>query len=517
MQRGLKVEGGDRLGKTIIFARNHDHAKYIVDRFNALFPAYRGQFCHLIDYSVNDADGLIGAFSDKDKTDFQIAVSVDMLDTGIDIPEVVNLVFFKRVLSKAKFWQMIGRGTRLRPDLFGPGDDKAFFYIFDFCENFVFFGQNPADVDPPLAASLGQQVFSARLRLVMALPDDGEAALMQFRADLVALLIGQVQGLDSDSFLVRHKAEVVDCYRDPARWIALNDMDLAALHTQIAPLMLEKNTHESARRFDKLLIDSQLAFVQGQATRYAALSEKGQQLAKGLQKKGGVPAVAQQMALIQQAANSRFWATADTPVLETVRLRLRDLVQNIDKEARKPLYTNLTDEITGPELTHEPLLAYANSEAYEERMERILRSNVNHLTVRKLRMNQPITEHELNELERLLFADSPTEAKAQFEAAMGQKPLGIFVRRIVGLDHDAATAAFSEFMENGPLNPAQASFIQYLIDYLTENGSIVDKAELFKPPFTDLDSNGVDGVFGERAPRLIQLIETVNSNAQARA
>ena len=350
----------------------------------------------------------------------------------------------------------------------------------------------------------------------MALPNDGDANLMQFRADLFALLVGQVQGLDSDSFLVRRKAEVIDRYRDPARWSALNDADLAALHTQIAPLMLEKNTHESARRFDKLLTDSQLAITTGQATRLATLSEKGHQLAKGLQKKGSIPAVAKEMTLIQQVAGSRFWSVTDVTGLETVRLRLRHPVHHIDKEARKPLYTNLTDEITGPELTHEPLLAYANREAYEERMERILRQNANHLTVRKLHMNQPITEHELNELERLLFADSLPEAKAQFEAALGQRPLGIFVRNLVGLDHGAATAAFSEFMENGPLSPTQTDFIQYLIEYLTENGSVVDKAELFKPPFSNLDSNGVHGVFGERAPRLIQLIDTVNNNAQAR-
>ena len=123
MKNGLKVEGGDKLGKTIIFAKNSEHAKIIVERFHVMFPEFGGDFIKQIDYSIKYVDTLIDDFSSKEKYP-QIAVSVDMLDTGIDIPEILNLVFFKKIRSYSKFWQMIGRGTRLCPNLFGEGQDK---------------------------------------------------------------------------------------------------------------------------------------------------------------------------------------------------------------------------------------------------------------------------------------------------------------------------------------------------------------------------------------------------------
>ena len=142
MTKGQKVAGGDRLGKTIIFAKNNDHADFIAERFDANYPHLKGHFARVVTYKTEYAQSLIDDFSAKDKMP-HIAISVDMLDTGIDVPEVVNLVFFKIVRSKTKFWQMLGRGTRLCKDLFGPGEDKRNFFIFDFCQNLEFFSQNP--------------------------------------------------------------------------------------------------------------------------------------------------------------------------------------------------------------------------------------------------------------------------------------------------------------------------------------------------------------------------------------
>ena len=140
MTHGQKVAGGDRLGKTIIFAKNNDHAQFISDRFDKNYPNYRGHFARVVTYKTEYAQSLIDDFSKKEKAP-HIAISVDMLDTGIDVPEVVNLVFFKAVRSKTKFWQMVGRGTRLCKDLFGPGQDKQNFFIFDFCQNLEFFSE----------------------------------------------------------------------------------------------------------------------------------------------------------------------------------------------------------------------------------------------------------------------------------------------------------------------------------------------------------------------------------------
>jgi type I restriction enzyme R subunit len=147
MTHGIKVEEGDRLGKTIIFAKNRDHAHFITERFDANYPHLKGHFARVIEHKITYAQSLIDDFSIPAKAP-HIAISVDMLDTGIDVPEVVNLVFFKIVRSKTKFWQMIGRGTRLRPDLFGPGRHKEHFFVFDFCQNFEFFNLSEFPLPP---------------------------------------------------------------------------------------------------------------------------------------------------------------------------------------------------------------------------------------------------------------------------------------------------------------------------------------------------------------------------------
>jgi type I restriction enzyme R subunit len=162
MTKGQKVAGGDRLGKTIVFAKNNDHAEFIAERFNVNYPQYKGHFARVVTYKTEYAQSLIDDFSKKDKAP-HIAISVDMLDTGIDVPEVVNLVFFKVVRSKTKFWQMLGRGTRLCPDLFAPGEHKQFFYLFDYCQNLEFFSQNPDLVEGSAGEALGTRLFKARL------------------------------------------------------------------------------------------------------------------------------------------------------------------------------------------------------------------------------------------------------------------------------------------------------------------------------------------------------------------
>lgn len=202
MENGVKVAGGDRLAKTIVFARSHKHAKFIEERFNKQYPQYKGEYCKVIDNYEEYAYDLLKQFSQKDKGP-HIAVSVDMLDTGIDVPEVCNLVFFKAVRSRSKFWQMIGRGTRLCKNLFGPGDDKTHFVIFDFCENFEFFGNKPEGLKDSTGKSISQRLFEQRLKLTHLLQKRDEQELVQYGDKIQEHLVKQVGDLNDESFLVR--------------------------------------------------------------------------------------------------------------------------------------------------------------------------------------------------------------------------------------------------------------------------------------------------------------------------
>ncbi len=518
MERGVKIDGGDRLGKSIIFAKNHEHAKFIAQRFNNLYPQYGGHFCQLVDYSLGDeAERVISDFSDSTKTEFQIAVSVDMLDTGIDIPELVNLVFFKRVLSKAKFWQMIGRGTRLRPDLFGPGLPKTHFNIFDFCNNFAYFEQDPQETDTPVPPSISEQIFVARLRLAQAIDETADADTLTLRAELLDTLHGQVQALSEDSFLVRRQWARVVKFKDRAIWRALSATDTTELIQYVAPLLTgELGGHPETRRFDLLVLQNQLAKIMGNATAFTTTADKIRRVAKGLQKKGSIGVVSRQMPLIDDVATPAFWPDRPASAVESVRVALRSLVRYLDKETRPVIYTDFTDEFTAPDQVYDHLVGYVSSEAYRDRMEQIIRKNLNHLTIRKIQRNETITEFELSELERMLFDEAALETKEQFVAALGDKPLGVFVRGLVGLDIGAAKTALSSFIDNGPLIGTQIDFMNTLVNYLCENGMIETKV-LYSPLFTDIDSGGVEGVFGNRSSQLVQVLNSINENAQATA
>jgi type I restriction enzyme R subunit len=342
MTRGQKVAGGDRLGKTIIFAKNHDHAKYIVERFDINYPNYRGSFARLIDYSVEYAQTLIDDFSNP-ATPPHVAVSVDMLDTGIDVPEVVNLVFFKRVMSKTKFWQMIGRGTRLRPNLFAPGEDKKFFYVFDYCQNLEFFSQNPVTVDGSSGESLSKRLFRLRLELIAALdhgndkaPAVREQPELDLREATAELLRNEVQSMNLDNFVVRPQRALIERFAEQKAWEELSESDMSDLSERVAGLPTQLDPEdEEAKRFDVLMLNLQLAVLRSEE-RFKKLRESVKQIAGLLEEQPSIPMIQQQMELIHAIQTDEWWEFVTPQMLENARKRLRLLVNLIERRSGSP-------------------------------------------------------------------------------------------------------------------------------------------------------------------------------------
>lgn len=513
MRYGIKVEGGDKLAKTMVFARSHQHAKFIEERFNLQYPQYKGDFLKVIDYQEEYKYDLLNKFKDKIKMP-QIAVSVDMLDTGIDVPEVCNLVFFKPVRSSTKFWQMIGRGTRLCVDLFGPGEDKEEFLIFDFCENFEFFNVNPKGIELGNAKSISQRLFELRLRLAFVLLAEKETELKEYGYSLINGLILQTQELNGESFIVRQHWEVVEKYRDENSWNALSDLDIKELFDHIAPIVIETESDEMAKRFDALMLDLQLSVLKGEKKQFG-LIQKVISTAQKLSKKASIPAVAKQMDTINEVQNMLFWETGNILAIDRVRVELRDLLKFLDVENKAIYYTSFEDEID--ENFHEFPLIYGVNElaAYKQKVEQYLKEHSTHITIYKLRNNLQISHSELEELEKMLFEQGNMGTKAEFVKAFGEQPLGKFIRSIVGLDSNAAKLAFGDVLINKTLNSQQIRFIDTIINFFTVNGCI-DPALLFEPPFTDINSNGIAGLFDDETQvKIIQLIEKVNENAVA--
>jgi type I restriction enzyme R subunit len=515
MTSGIKVQGGDKLGKTIIFAKNHPHAIFIEERFNKNYPEYGGHFLRVVDNYESKAQDLLEKFVDPlEEVNPQIAVSVDMMDTGVDAPRVVNLVFFKVVRSYTKFWQMIGRGTRLCPNLFGPEMDKKHFMIFDYCSNFEFFEENPDGIDGSNVTSLTQRIFELRLDFVAATRDKQDANIEEIEISdyYVDQLHQQVRNLNRDRFQVNMNLRYVEQFSDHKNWGNLTETALIELKNHIANLVIpEKDDHELARRFDIIMLNLQLAKVV--AKDGSKFISKVARIAHDLSKVN-VPEVANKSLLLKELQTDAFWKKVYVKRLEEVRQSVRDLMKYLESEPKKIVYTALEDEIDIASVKEAPLIEYSKAlTSYKDRVESYIRKNKHHVTIQKLRTNTPILEGELMALESILFDGDERGTKQEFVKEYGEQPLGVFIRSIVGLDIQAANEAFSGFIQSGNLRADQMTFIKNIISFLERNGTI-DKAMLFEPPFTNINDQGLLGVFDDAdAHKVISILDTINHNA----
>lgn len=524
MEHGIRVEGGDKIGKTIIFAANKHHAKFIEERFNAGWPHHGGTFARRIVHGESYAQSLIEAFEIPDKEP-QIAISVDMMDTGVDVPEVVNLVFFKLVRSKTKFWQMVGRGTRLRPNLFGPGADKTAFRIFDVCGNLEFFGSNPELKDPSVPKSLTERLIEARLKVARGIdetlastsPDrkvgDTED-LKTVRVEIVSDVRRFVKGLDISSFVVRGQLRAVETWQaDDAPWSALSEEATEEL-TGLASLPSNANLGgEEAKRFDLVMFELQLSLM-GRSKKLESCRQKVVEIATALSTKFDIPAVARHAELIEDILTEAWWQGLTVPIAERTRVRLRDVVHLIDQSSRSILYTDFEDELGAA--TSTPLSPAADFAAFKKKAREFLLAHGDHVSLRRLRSGRPLTRLDIEELERMLIeagvgskADMAIAKKAETAQVSG---FGVFVRSIVGLDRAAAQEHFAEFIADGA-SADQIEFVNMVIEHLSRNG-VIDPGLLYDSPFCDRTPDGPDGIFGEQdVDRLLARVRTINQSA----
>ena len=507
MNDGLRIDYGEKLGKTIIFAKNHEHAEKIHEIFGKEYPNLP-EYTKVIDNYMTYAQSAIDEFSDPKKLP-QIAISVDMLDTGIDVPEVLNLVFFKKVMSKAKFWQMIGRGTR-RCDGLMDGKDKDKFYIFDFCGNFEFFRMNQGR---PTANQIALQgaIFKLKAQIAFKLQDLAYQTtdLIAFRKSLVDDMVRKVRELNKENFAVRQHLRYVEQYANPDNYNSLTYEDTLLMAEELAPLITPDEDEASAVRFDALMYGIELAYLAGK--KYSRARTDLYKKVSGIASVANIPEIMVQSELINKILHTDYLDTAGINEFEHIRENLRDLMKYIPRTGVKYI-TNFDDEILSVEW-NESDLESDDLKNYKAKAEFYIHQHQDEAAIAKLKSNVPLSAEDVKSLERILWSE--VGSKKDYEAEYGEKPLGEFVREIVGLDMTAAKAAFAEYLNDVNLDADQIYFVNQIIEYIVRNGVMKDMSVLQEPPFTDRGS--IVEVFTDISIWLgiRSVIEKINSNAAA--
>ena len=511
MERGIKNSSGNEIGKTIVFAKNQLHAELIKERFDILYPEKGPEYAQVITHTVTYAQDLIDRFSVKDKLP-QVAISVNMLDTGIDVPEVVNLVFFKDLFSRIMFMQMIGRGTRLCKDLFGPGLDKKDFLIFDYGGNFKRFTDGSPTVNPPLVKSLSERIFTSKVKIAMALQNlkYQEDSYKKIRNEYVNELINEIRALDTNSFRVRKRIEVVSKFKKMEAWTNLNNQDILQLEDEVAPIIIPPKDHEMIQRFDLSVLSLALAILEGGTSK--SLIRLIRETCNDIMKHGNIPAVFDEKDFIIDVAGEDFWKDIDFLKLEDMRLRIRNLVPLIEDGPKSKYYVDFEDTIISVE-EHGTEFFANDLSSYKEKVENYIKISVKDDEVlQKIYRNEILSQDDISSLEKILWQDLGT--REDYEKEFGDMKILKLIRKINGLDEEAVRKAFADFHKSTKLNYIQSKFLSTVMEYIMKNGYL-DPRDFQNEPFKSLGS--ISKIFEDNRNDLnsiLGIIREINYNSE---
>ncbi|MGK9251818.1 DEAD/DEAH box helicase family protein [Paenibacillus humicus] len=516
-EHGLKVEGGDKLGKTIVFARNKKHAELIVTVIDEMMPQEKGKIAAEIHYGVSHSQTLILNFKEP-KNNPTIAVSVDMLDTGIDVPEVVNLVVFKPVLSLTKFWQMIGRGTRLREDLFGPGKHKTHALLFDLCGNVDYFNLGKKDEPKATPLSITGQLFQERIHLIRELGASGDA-YHALQSDIIQTLVSQLSRMDEHYFALRPHIPTLLKFRHADSFQWLDDPSVAILTGDFAKRVYDDEP-EDKKRIDLLHVRLQRHLL-GLASIPAieAKKEQLQDVAEKIYKKRmDIPQVAKYVDMLRGVMDIRFFERTSAMEMDEIRKVIREFVRLLDSSEKVSVFTDIQDKMTEPINFGGKLPSFGDFKDYKSHISEYIKKHQDHLAIQRIRRNREITEMDVEAYADMLEQEQ-VGTKEQFRKHFGtdaKHAFGIFVKEILGLERSAAQEAFANLLNRTNLNANQINFINMIIDHLSVNG-ILEPSRLADKPFVSLHHEGVFGLFDEdTVDEIVQVVETLRSGSEAK-
>ena len=528
MEEGYKIESGDKLGKTIIFAKNDRHADHIVEIFNKLYKNLGGEFCQKITTKVEKGQALIDRFVNPNSFP-QIAVSVDMLDTGIDIPEILNLVFYKKVKSKAKFWQMIGRGTRKCKDIYGIGKDKEDFLILDFCRNFSYFEMKDRfeEDNTKLSKPLSSKIFENKVKMIFKLQDleyQMDEKYKELWENLVTEVYNLIASLNEDNISVKTRISYVKKYKniDLLKNLEEKDVDEIIKNLSSLPFTIEEKT-EMEKKFENLILKSQLKLFDNKKIENE--KEEISDITKELSKKGTIKEIQKNASYIMKIIKDEdYLKNIDILELENLRNIIEPLTIFLDSNGKHLNYIvgDLEDNFISMEIRDINVFGsvYLNS---KEKFQKYLDNNKNLLSIKKLRNNIELDAEDLKELKQLLYSNEEvdleslkTENNSEIEKISNvygkNESFGIFIRSLVGLDREAINKEFSEFLNTEKFNSNQIELINLIIENIVKYGAY-SKNEIPKLS-NDILGTSISNIFTDNndLQKIVDIIDKINSN-----
>lgn len=503
MDNGIKV--GDHIGKTIIFAKNKNHANLLNSLFDEMYPQYKGKLTDVIYSEITGKGGLIQKFKEDDFP--RIAISVDLLDTGIDVPEIVNLVFAKTIYSKVKFWQMIGRGTRRSENLFGDGKDKDEFVIFDCYKNFEFFDMNPEGFVPKPQKTSMQVRFELMCKLLEEYKKENEIVICNDFADKIK---SDITELPQESIEIKKNRKKIEQVKKEEYWNQMSEDFIKKLKLEIAPLIqwIEAKDNSDALGFDNSIY--RILYANITDDKDGLVREINTTMEKLARLKLNLNWFDETRELVKSLLEPCGWEELSFERLEQIRLDLRDLMKHKGSTAGPFVVFDIKD--TGgviKEISPGSVLYGSNMEPYEKRVKCAIESRLNdQIVIHKIRKGDKLTEAELESVysifgEDFVYSIDELSTKTDIDK---EDIVGI-IRKFVGIDEVELNKMFEEFIQkhHNKMNATQITTLEIIKNDIAKNKGI-SFAALFASPYTAFNPNGVDGIFGRMADEVFNLI-----------
>lgn len=513
MNNGIKHKNGNHVGKTIIFAQNKRHAKFIVERFDKLYPEYKGEFCKLVICDEPYAEKNLEDFKKPDGYPF-ITVTVDMLETGVDVPEITNLVFAKKVYSRIKFDQMIGRGTRLCKNLFGEGKDKEQFCVFDYLRNFQFFDEHPKGKELGVTIAPITARFTRMVQIIRLLQDAAytEEDYQIIRNELVNHVVDDIQAMNPRRIEVRVELRYVERYKVRKEYECLDDVNKEEIIEHLAKLVVSGEKDEAAINFDVTMYGLMLSAMAG-SRNFSRMKRHVVNSANVLLNEcATIPNVKAKIPELKELTDDSYWDAKDILKFEETRKELRDIMKFIPPKKANIHITDFADEVVFREEGREIDMGSSDFEDYRARVNEYVEAHKEQPAINKLLHNEPISADDYKELERIFTEELGTVEDYQINYQ--DTPFGLLIRKIAKMDRDAAYAAFSTFIAEERPNAEQIHFIEQVVDYVVENGCIDNVIDLMKAPFDR--PYKFSAIFSrEEQMKFVQIIKCIKENALA--